>query len=368
MTPFARTFGQLAIVAILVSGCGSDATNSLSPTGPPVRNPDGGSPSLTLTVEPGNHTSAVGDTARYVAMLRSSADQSPDGYTITWSTANPAIATASSTGAVIAIAPGSTTVIAAALGKRTEVPLVVTGSATGSPTGSEPTFTSGVQTLLWHETFNDAMSDAALYDRYITQNGENGLHVDATAGLNGSRAMRIDWKAKSGCTDDSHFIEGAFPTPAREVVVQYSVRYQPGFVFDWINRGGPCYGNAKKLFFLWATQGSRFDFISENHRLGAGSDYDHPLFAPNAGPEVTPETLGDGNWHRITLRIRQSSTPTATDGSIHGWIDGVRRWAVNNVASNASGGWVLFKMPATFNQGSPVNQSEWMDDLRIWKP
>lgn len=214
----------MAIVAILVSGCGSDATNSLSPTSPPVRNPDGGSPSLTLTVEPGNHTSAVGDTARYVAMLRNSAGQSPDGYTITWSTANPAIATASSTGAVIAVAPGSTTVIAAALGKRTEVPLVVTGSPTGSSTGSEPTFTSGVHTLLWHETFNDATSDAAIYDRYITQNGENGLHVDATAGLNGSRAMRIDWKAKSGCTDDSHFIEGAFPTPAREVVVQYSVR------------------------------------------------------------------------------------------------------------------------------------------------
>lgn len=211
-------------------------------------------------------------------------------------------------------------------------------------------------------------STSDIYARYATQNGENGIHLDATGGLNGSRAMRIDWKKKSGCTDDSHLIEGSFPVAAREVVVQYSVRYQAGFVFDWIGRGGSCSGNAKKLFFLWAAQGSRFDFISENHFLGVGSDHDHPLFAQHLGTAVRPEDLGDGNWHRITLRIRQSSTPTATDGSIHGWIDGVQKWAVTNIASNASGGWVLFKLPTTFNQGSPVDQSEWIDGFRIWTP
>ena len=224
-----------------------------------------------------------------------------------------------------------------------------------------------MHTSLWSDDFEGITNDAGIYSRYITQNGESGLHLDGAGGLNGSRALRIDWKAKSGCTDDSHFIEKGF-TPSQEVVIQYSIRYQQGFVFDWIGRGGACSGNAKKLFFLWAGAGSRFDFISENHFLGVGSDHDHPLFAQNQGTAVRPEDLADGNWHRITLRVRQSSTPSTKDGYIHGWVDGVQKWRIDNVASNASGGWTLLKFPATFNQGSPVNQSEWVDDLRVWRP
>lgn len=232
---------------------------------------------------------------------------------------------------------------------------------------SEPVWT-GAGTSLWADDFEASGSTADLYSRYSTQNGESGLQLDATGGLNGSRGLRIDWRAKSGCSDDSHLIERSFAAPAQEVIVQYNVRYQPGFVFDWIGRSGSCSGNAKKLFFLWAGQGSRFDFISENGALGVGSDLDHPLFAQNRGTTVRPQDLADGNWHRITLRVRQSSTPTATDGYILGWIDGVQRWSITNIASNASGGWTLFKMPTTFNQGSPIDQSEWMDGLRVWTP
>jgi hypothetical protein len=147
------------------------------------------------------------------------------------------------------------------------------------------------------------------------------------------------------------------------------VRYTPGFIFDWDYSGQhPCLGNAKKLFFLWSVSGSRFDFISENHTLGVGGDYDDPLFQQTAGPAVTDAMWGDGNWHRVTLHVRQSSTPTATDGFIYGWIDGVQRWSVPNWASQSSGGWNDFKLPTTFNQGSPVNQSEWLDELTIWHP
>jgi hypothetical protein len=218
------------------------------------------------------------------------------------------------------------------------------------------------------DDFEATSSTSALYSRYITQNGENGLFLDASAGLGGSKGLRMDWKSKSGCTDDSHFVEGIFPSAPKEIVVQYSVRYQPGFVFDWIGRGGPCSGNAKKLFFLWAGTGSRFDFISENHTLGMGSDNDHPLHSQNVGSALRPEDLADGAWHRITIRVKQSSTPTATDGSIHAWVDGVQKWKRDNIASHASGGWTLFKFPATFNQGSPVNQSEWIDNIRVWRP
>jgi hypothetical protein len=247
----------------------------------------------------------------------------------------------------------------------------VTPVAPPSISGSEPSYASGVNTLLWQDSFDAKGTDAGMLAPYATMNNETGIHFDASAGLNGSGAARIDWTAQNStnCLDQSHLMEKSF-TPSQEVYVQYSVRYQPGFLFDWTNLQGGlgCTGNAKKIMFLWAASGSRFDFISENHWLGMGSDYDHPLFNQNVGPVVSDEMLADGNWHRFTIHVRQSSTPTAPDGLIEGWIDGVQRWSWPNVASNASGGWVLMKVPTTFNSGSPVNQSEWMDGLTIWKP
>jgi len=208
-------------------------------------------------------------------------------------------------------------------------------------------------------------SDAALLANYSVLNGQF-IHAAAGAGLGGSGAARVDWFANTACQDESRVLERGIPA-SREVIVTYSVRYQAGFVYDWRGRG-PCTGNAKKLFFLYAVNGSRFDFISENHFLGMGSDYDHPLFSQNRGTTMSDEQLGDGQWHRITIHVRQSSTATATDGLIEGWIDGVQRWSYPNVASNASGGWNYFRLPATFNQGSPVTQSEWIDNVTAWVP
>jgi hypothetical protein len=237
---------------------------------------------------------------------------------------------------------------------------------------AEPIYRSGVNKLLHEDDFSGVTSDAALMARYITQGGERGIHLDRTGGTNGSQALRIDWErqAQGTCQDDSHLIEKGWPGGEREVVLQWTARYQPGFIWDHVGRYLSCpRGNAKKLAFLWAANDSgRFMLICENHRLGIGSDQDHPLLAPNVGPEMTPERLGDGEWHRITLRVRQSSRLTTPDGAVWGWIDGVPRWAYDGIASHATGGWTLFKLPTTFNAGSPVAQREWIDSLRVWVP
>jgi hypothetical protein len=361
------------VVAFLLLGCaeptglaGSD-TDTTAPR-----------PGYSYVISPGTYVDVVGASKQYEVTIIDPQGGTEPSRATSWSVTDPSIASISSSGVLVALSPGSTQVKATTHGSVQSVPVTVLAAPSTTPTvppptppatGStaEPMFQSGVHTSLWADDFEAMASTSSIYSRYITGSGENGLQLDATGGRNGSKGLRMEWRSKSGCTDDSHFIEGTFPA-SREVVVQYSVRYQAGFAFDWIGRGGPCSGNAKKLFFLWAVSGSRFDFISENHTLGVGSDYDHPLHQQNLGNAVTPEALGDGQWHRITLHIRQSSTPTATDGFIHGWIDGVQRWRADNIASHASGGWNLFKFPATFNQGSPVNQNEWFDDLRVWRP
>ncbi|MDP1823519.1 MAG: hypothetical protein Q8L48_09760 [Archangium sp.] len=238
------------------------------------------------------------------------------------------------------------------------------GSSDAGP--PEPIYLAGVHTLLWQDRFDGLASDAELLANYTTLN-PGSIHLDPSGGLGGSGAARLDWTGSTSCADDSVLLERSFPaTP--ELYVQFSVRYDPGFVFDWTQTSGPCSGNAKKLFFLWAVSGSRFDFISENHVLGMGSDYDHPLFAQNTGAGLSPEQLGDGSWHRVTIHTRQSSTPTATDGFIEAWVDGRLRWSHAAIATHNSGGYDLFKMPTTFNQGSPVTQTEWLDGLSLWRP
>lgn len=380
-SPLARAIAVVVMAAaLLLVGCDQSSTLTAND----LESGENAGASLAIAITPGHHVAHIGDSVQYGAVLLDASGISQGPATVTWSVADTTVAVIVATGKLMARGGGSTTVTARHRGRTRSVPVTVapdTGTAPAptvpepiapapsapAPGAGEPVYVAGTSLSLWYDDAESIQSTAEIYTRYATQGGESGLHLDATGGVNGSRGIRVDWSAKAGCTDDSHFIEGSF-TPSQEVVVQYSVRYQPNFVFDWIGRGGPCSGNAKKLFFLWAQEGSRFDFISENHVLGVGSDYDHPLFAQQAGAAVTPEALADGQWHRITLRVRQSSTPTATDGYIHGWIDGVQRWNVNNVASHASGGWMLFKLPTTMNQGSPVNQSEWMDNFRIWKP
>lgn len=258
------------------------------------------------------------------------------------------------------------------------VPALVSTPVSTRVSTVEPMFTPPLHALLWSDDFDSpALPRAARaeadsrYGRYVTV-GAPHLQFAAGSGIEGSGALRINWQASASragarCVDDSRLIEAEF-APAREIFVQFSVRYSPGFVFDW-GRGGRCEGNAKKLFLLWARTGSRFVFISENGRLGVGSDEDHPLLQQNrAAAAVTPRALADGEWHRITFHVRQSSAPDRADGVVSGWIDGVAQWSYTQVVTHNAGGYHLFKFPATFNQGSPVEQTEWVDALKVWRP
>ena len=64
-----------------------------------------------------------------------------------------------------------------------------------------------------------------------------------------------------------------------------------------------------------------------------------------------------------------SSTPTATDGFLYGWIDGNLKWSNPAYATGNTGGWYDFQTPTVFNQGLPEsrNPSGWMN-LTVWEP
>jgi hypothetical protein len=232
---------------------------------------------------------------------------------------------------------------------------------------AEPVTTSG--TILWHDAFD--APDAGI-SNYATMQG-GFLHADPLAGELGTGALRMDWPQSTTCADDWTGLDHAIAGAPTEIYIQFSVKYQPGFQFDWRNAApSSCTGNAKKLFLVWSGDNrSRFIYVSEDHDLRAASDYEDALGtnrSQNGASPISLEQYADGNWHRVTFHIKQSSSITATDGFLYGWIDGVQRWSRPQWASGSVGGWVEFKMPSTFNQGSPANQSEWVDNLTIWRP
>jgi Bacterial Ig-like domain (group 2) len=313
----------------------------------------------------------AGDTQRVTATVLDQTGHPMSGVSVNWTTSAPLVATVRD-GLITAVGPGGANITATAGGQFGLVEVTVSPPSTATlPPEPSP---SG--TTIWQDDFNGGgllgqlLTDVELLAQYIVLGGEY-IHADPTGGLDGSGAVRIDWQRSTACQDQSRLLQREFPaTP--EVYIQYDVRYTPGFIFDWTDSGqSPCTGNAKKLFFLFPVSGSgtsRFDFISENHTLGMGGDFDHPLFQQNVGLPVSVAAFGDGNWHRVTIHVRQSSTPTATDGFIYGWIDGQLHWDIPHWASGSSGGWNYFQLASTFNQGSPANQSEWTDNLTVWRP
>jgi hypothetical protein len=183
----------------------------------------------------------------------------------------------------------------------------------------------------------------------------------------------MDWQAQTSgnCVDDNRLLEQGFPESV-EFYLQYWVKYQAGFVFDWTGHPefpGNEQGNAKKLALVLTHDPGRFDFIAENHSLGLGPDLDEPLHQQNAsGTPFSLEQLGDGQWHRVTIHVRRSSSPTLGDGFEYGWIDGTLRWSYSGIPLVTNSLYYTLQLSATFNCGSPVTQSEWLDGLRIWRP
>ena len=197
-----------------------------------------------------------------------------------------------------------------------------------------------------------------------------------------SPAVRIDWAKQTnltainetGCSEDDHLIERGF-SATKEIYVQYHVRYQAHFQFDWsvaraAGTAGECTGATKKLFLIIPVSGARLQLFSENHHIVLYTE-NHLIGTAkpgiqNNGPEVTPEMLGDGRWHQITIHAKMSSSPNVTDGFLYGWIDGEMKWFNPAYATGATGGWYDFQTPTVFNNGSPIAQSEWLDDLKVW--
>jgi len=103
-----------AAAAALALACGG--------TGPTNINPRSG----TITVTPTSITIPVGQTQQITITVRDSLGNTVSGFTVTWASASPSVASVDNTGLVTGVAVGTTTITASSMGLSVDVPVTVT--------------------------------------------------------------------------------------------------------------------------------------------------------------------------------------------------------------------------------------------------
>jgi len=77
------------------------------------------------------------------------------------------------------------------------------------------------------------------------------------------------------------------------------------------------------------------------------------------------ESLGDGGWHQLQVRVKMNSSLGAKDGIFSVWLDGVLQYSFNNVpwreaGSSESIGWNMIGIGGNTTNwfSDPSNQAE----------
>jgi hypothetical protein len=392
---------SLALVGlvVMVAGCrDSVASESLTnPTGRTARlrklRPD------TIVVSPTSVAAQAGSSVQLSASVQTYAGQSLS-TSVTWSSANTAIATVSSTGLVTAVAAGSTTVTATASGARTNVPVTVTaptsdaGSAGG--TGSGTTTSAECSNAKAEWIFCDDFESDRL-SRYFEFDNASGNFARTTAiGFNGSVGMRARFAAGQVSAGSLKLAFGKTPSSYirpvdagtavyRDIYWRVYVKNQTG----WQGGGGDKLSRAQSLASsTWAQA-----MVAPVWSGGSSSTWNYLVIDPHSGTDTsgTLKTTSYNDWANIRwLGYAQSTVPIfdashvgqwycveahvrlndagQSNGTFELWINGnaqPSRTGLNWVGSYSTYGINTIFLENYWNAGSPVAQERYFDNFVV---
>jgi uncharacterized protein YjdB len=198
--------GSATITATSETKTGTAATTVSAPAPVPV---------ATVTVSPASSSPLVGATVQLSATLRDASNNVLTGRAVTWASANPSIASVSSTGLVRGVAAGSTTITATSETK--------TGTATENVQAPPPPPPPGA-TLLFQEDFeNTSMSARGWYDN-------TGVLLSTTEHVAGS-TRSAQYRFTAGATSPtSGGAQRHKFTPSNSFYLSYNVKYSANWV------------------------------------------------------------------------------------------------------------------------------------------
>lgn len=262
--------------------------------------------------------------------------------------------------------------------------LLVTASCGGSsisavktPDGSEPQFVVGVS----HEVFVDDFASYTDGPSFNTAPGGQNwalsgplaqLSAPASSGPNGTgRSAQLVWHIGDGWLILDH---GVASQSSRVAYVSYDYK-APNFIYGTVF---PQEGKKHVLLNNGETQRITIAFgMGVDNYAGAQSMgiemtetngnylFTHPDQMPWGDQNGTVVHVTDGNWHHITVKRTAESANGARDGAIELWMDGQKLFNLQN-AGTGTQGIDNITLAGTFNGGSPREQTEYYDNIRIW--
>jgi uncharacterized protein YjdB len=393
--------GSATITATSETKTGTAAITVSAPAPAPV---------ATVTVSPVSSSPLVGATVQLSATLRDANNNVLTGRVVTWASANPSIASVSATGLVGAVAPGSTTITATSETK--------TGTATENVQAPPPPPPPG-GTLLFQEDFeNTSMSSRGWYDN-------TSVLLSTTEHIAGS-VSSAQYRFLAGATTPT--TGGAQRhkfTPSNSFYLSYYVKYSTNWVgstkayhphefytlsnldgdYDgpsqsfldvyveqnYLNGGRPrlAVQDNKSVNYSYGALPNNLVGVTENRSTGGCNGMSETNMFSECfnfgtywyndkqitGPVVFQPNPGAGyknNWNFVEAYFQLNTIVNGigqANGVMQYWFNGAliidRHDILFRTGAHPTLQFNQFLIAPYIGDGSPVDQSMWIDNLRI---
>ena len=359
----------------------------------------------TVTVAPTSASIAIGGTVSLTATVKDQSGNVMTGQTVTWTTSNSSYATVNSNGVVSGVAAGPATITATTSGKSGSSAITVTG-------------TSGGGTLLFHEDFEDnKIASRGWYDN-TTAILSTTEHITGSNSSAQYRFLAGATSPTSGTAQRHKF------TPSNSFYVSYYVKYSA----NWVGSGqdyhphefyamstldGDYDGPSQNYLTVYLEQnylnGGRprvaiQDNLNINTSYGSlprnliGTTENRSVGGCNGVSEsnIVSECFNDGFWYndkQLTGPVTFQPTPGPgykndwnyveayyqlntvvngigqSDGVLQYWFNGTliidRHDIMYRTGAHPTIQFNQFLIAPYMGDGSPVDQSMWIDNLRV---
>ena len=266
-------------------------------------------PVASVTVSPSSSSLLIGATAQLSAATRDAGNNVLTGRVVTWSSANAAIATVSSSGLVRAVSAGTVQVTATSETKTGTATVNVQATPPPPPPGS--TNEPAGMTLLNERPFNSLTESSGWITNKLT------IAQDASAPKSPSSVIRATYPAG--------FSGGSSPGTAEFSHAGHRVIY----ISYWAKLSANFWGHltgVNKQLYEWANGNGIFYFEAAGVGSGSltprvvlqGTPADAVL-SPNLVPTAR---IPRGVWYHVEIVLNGNSSGSA-DGSVDWWLDGV---------------------------------------------
>ena len=364
-------------------------------------------PVATVTVLPASVSVAVGSTQQFTATLKDASGNALTGRIVTWASSAPLLATVSGNGLATGVLAGVATITATSEAMSGSAALTVSGSATGG-------------TVLFQETFEDAaFATRGWYDN-------TALTIDLAQHITGSAAsLPIHFTVGATTPTWGAGARHLF-TPTSTLYVSYWVKHSTNWVGSGLNYDPHMFHVLSTLEADYAGPAASYldVLLEENYRAASAGAFGRVILQDarniNPGPPAPPwsntggtenravggcnglpdgfpascyvdggsptgynngktiETpsvvFSDANksaWHHVEIYLAMNSVVGGIgqlNGVVRYWLDGVLVMERTNVLyRTGQRATMQFKqfMLAPYMEGSPVDQTMWVDNLIV---